>query len=889
MVNTLERIKKIVTLDSHSTIQYLNSSLLGLDDKRVEKHEELYGNNIIDKEADVSVVKKIFDAFINPFTAILIGLAVVSIFTDIIFADPGESDATTVIIIFTMVFISGILKYIQETKSGNAAAKLSKMITTTASVKRADADKQEIPIEDIVVGDIVFLSAGDIIPADLRILECKDLFIGQSSLTGESEPIEKIDDAINIEDFESITEYPNLAFMGCSVISGSAMAIVMATGNETMLGSISKELTNTDEETSFEKGVNSVSWVLIRFMLVMAPIVLFINGITKGDWLDASLFALSIAVGLTPEMLPMIVTTCLAKGSVAMAKEKTIVKNLNSIQNLGAIDILCTDKTGTLTQDNVILEYPLDVQGNIDMRVLKHAYFNSYFQTGLKNLMDKAIIERRHEEMDEHPQLKNLDTLYHKVDEIPFDFERRRMSVVVMDQNGKTQMVTKGAVEEMLSISGYVEFNGEVKPLTEELREFILQQVIELNEQGLRVIAVSQKTNPSGVDIFSVKDENEMVLIGYLAFLDPPKSTTAPAIKALKEYGVDVKILTGDNDKVTKSVCKQVGLPVSNILLGSDVENMSEEELKVAVEQTNVFAKLSPIQKSNIIKTLKENGHTVGYMGDGINDAPAMKMSDVGISVDTAVDIAKESANVILLEKDLMVLEKGIIEGRKVYANMIKYIKMTASSNFGNMFSVLIASAFLPFLPMMSIQLILLNLIYDLSCTAIPWDNVDEEYLKTPRNWDASSVSKFMLWIGPTSSIFDIATYLLMYFVICPMVCGGQLFHDITDPSMQALFISVFQTGWFIESMWTQTLVIHMIRTPKIPFIQSRASFPVTVLTFLGIIILTWIPFTNFSYALGLHPLPIIYFGYLLVIVVAYMLVATIVKKLYVNKYKELL
>lgn len=889
MMKTLERIKKIAALNSQETITFLDSSLLGLSEEKIEQHKEKYGTNTIDREKENSIFKKIFDAFINPFTLILIGLAILSTFTDIILAPAGEKDFMGVTIILTMVVISGVLKYIQETKSGNAAAKLSKMITTTACVKRENEEKKEIPIDDIVVGDIIYLSAGDIIPADLRILECKDLFIAQSTLTGESEPIEKTGLPITIEDYDGITEFPNLAFMGCSVISGSAMAVVMATGNDTMLGDISKELTTTEVETSFEKGVNSVSWVLIRFMLVMVPVVLFLNGFTKGDWLDALLFALSIAVGLTPEMLPMIVTTCLAKGSVAMAKEKTIVKSLNSIQNLGAIDVLCTDKTGTLTQDNVILEYPLDIHGNVDMRVLKHAFMNSYFQTGLRNLMDNAIIERKGEEQEKFPQLQKLETTYHKVDEIPFDFERRRMSVVVMDDNGKTQMITKGAVEEMLSISSYVEFQGKVQPLTKELQDYILEQVINLNEQGLRVIGVSQKTNPSGVDIFSVEDENDMVLIGYLAFLDPPKSTTAPAIEALKDYGVDVKILTGDNEKVTKSVCQQVGLPVTNILLGADIENMSKEDLKIAVEKTNVFAKLSPLQKSNIITILKENGHTVGYMGDGINDAPAMKNADIGISVDTAVDIAKESADVILLEKDLMVLEKGIIEGRKVYANMIKYIKMTASSNFGNMFSVLIASAFLPFLPMMSIQLILLNLIYDLSCTAIPWDNVDEDYLKLPRNWDASSVSKFMLWIGPTSSIFDITTYALMYYIICPMVTGGLLFHQITDPTTQMLYISVFQTGWFIESMWTQTLVIHMIRTPKIPFLQSNASFPVTVLTFVGIIVLTWIPFTNFAYALGLSPLPGVYFMYLLITVVGYMLVVTIIKKLYINKYKELL
>ncbi len=885
-----ERIKKIVMLNVEESLHFLNSNILGLDEDTVEEHEEQYGSNIIAKKEEGSIIKKIIEAFINPFTAILIGLAVLSIATDIVIPAPEEKDATGVIIIITMVLISGALKYIQETKSGNAAAKLLNMITTTACIQRIETGKKEIPIDDIVVGDIVHLSAGDIIPADIRILECKDLFIGQSSLTGESEPIEKNSMVIDPEDYESITDYPNMAFMGCSVISGSAVAIVVSTGNDTMLGTISTELVNTkEEETSFEKGVNSVSWILIRFMFVMAPIVLFINGFTKGDWLEAILFALSIAVGLTPEMLPMIVTTCLAKGSINMAKEKTIVKNLNSIQNLGAIDILCTDKTGTLTQDNVILEYPLDVQGNVDMRVLKHAYMNSYFQTGLKNLMDKAIIERQKEEQEKDPTLMDLANEYHKVDEIPFDFERRRMSVVVVDSRGKRQMVTKGAIEEMISISSFVEIDGKVQPLSQELQNYILQQVEELNEQGLRVIGIAQKTNPSGIDIFSVKDECEMVLIGYLAFLDPPKSTTAPAIKALKEYGVGVKILTGDNDKVTKAVCHEVGLPVTNILLGSDVAKMSRIELQRAVETTNVFAKLSPTQKSYIISILKENNHSVGFLGDGINDAPALKIADIGISVDTAVDIAKESADVILLEKDLLVLEKGIIEGRKIYANMIKYIKMTASSNFGNMFSVLIASAFLPFLPMMSIQLILLNLIYDLSCTAIPWDNVDEQFVKVPRTWDASSVSKFMLWIGPTSSIFDISTYALLYFIICPMISGGLQFHQIADPSMQALYISVFQTGWFIESMWSQTLVIHMIRTPKIPFIQSHASFPVTTLTFLGIIILTLLPFTPLATPLGLHALPSVYFVYLLLTIAAYMFVVTVVKKIYIKKYKELL
>jgi len=640
-------------------------------------------------------------------------------------------------------------------------------------------------------------------------------------------------------------------------------------------------------QTSFEKGINTVSWLLIRFMLVMVPIVLFVNGFTKGNWMEAILFALSVAVGLTPEMLPMIVTTCLAKGAVTMSRKKTIIKNLNSIQNLGSMDILCSDKTGTLTQDKVVLLYHLNIHGQKDMRVLRHAFLNSYYQTGLKNLMDIAIIQRTLEDRDNGDELGGLADKFVKVDEIPFDFDRRRMSVVVT--NGETQMITKGAVEEMLSVCRYAEYEGMEMPLTDEIREYILTKVDELNEDGMRVIAVAHKHNPSPVGAFSIADESEMVLIGYLAFLDPPKESTAAAIEALHENGVDVKILTGDNDKVTRCVCRQVGLPVDHILLGSELDSMTDAELGTVAEEVSVFAKLSPQQKARVIAALRNNGHSVGYMGDGINDAAAMKASDVGISVDTAVDIAKESADVILLEKDLMVLEEGIVEGRKTYVNMIKYIKMTASSNFGNMFSVLAASAFLPFIPMWPIQIILLNLIYDLSCTAIPWDNVDKELLARPRKWDASSIGKFMLWIGPTSSVFDITTYLLMYFILCPAVCAGLLYHQMTDPAMQALFIAVFHAGWFVESMWTQTLVIHAIRTPKIPFVQSRASAPLTLLTFTGIAVLTIIPFTGFGESIGLAALPFSFFPWLILTVFLYMVLVTVFKKIFISRYGELL
>ena len=623
----------------------------------------------------------------------------------------------------------------------------------------------------------------------------------------------------------------------------------------------------------------------------------FANGITKGDWMEAFLFAISIAVGLTPEMLPMIVTTCLAKGAVSMSKKKTIVKNLNSIQNFGAIDILCTDKTGTLTQDKVALEYHLNVNGEEDARVLRHAYLNSYFQTGHKNLMDLAIIQKTEEEEAENPQLTDLSEHYVKIDEIPFDFKRRRLTTVVQDKSGKTQMVTKGAVEEMLSICSFAEVEQNVRPLNEELRDQIRETVESLNDKGFRVLAIAQKSNPSPAGAFSVKDESDMVLLGYLAFLDPPKESTMAAVKALREHGVTTKILTGDNDKVTRTICKQVGLKVRNMLLGTDLEHMTDEELAKAAESTDVFAKLTPDQKARIVSVLRQNDHTVGFMGDGINDAAAMKSADIGISVDTAVDVAKESADIILLEKDLMVLEQGIIEGRKTYANMIKYIKMTASSNFGNMFSVLAASALLPFLLMMSIHLIFLNLIYDLSCTAIPWDNVDQDYLAVPRKWDASSVGNFMLWIGPTSSIFDFTTYIFMYFIFCPLfVSGGVLYNDLANhfsgaqlSQMQSTYAAMFQAGWFIESMWSQTLVIHMIRTAKIPFIQSRASAPLTILTCAGIAVLTVIPFTPFGTLLGFEALPLQYFAYLIPCILLYMILATSLKKAYVRHYGELL
>lgn len=853
----------------------------GLTDALAERSRDEYGANILTNGKKDSAAKRLAEAFISPFTLVLLALAVISVFTDIVFASAGERSYATVGIISAMVIISGTLRYVQETRSCNVAEKLTGMLHTTACVERGGV-KREIPIEEIAVGDIIHLSAGDMIPADLRILTAKDLFISQSALTGESEPVEKTACSGGARD--TLTDTENLAFMGSNVVSGSATAVAVAVGNGTMLGNMAGSLNGEAPKTAFEKGVNSVSWVLIRFMLIMVPVVLFINGFTKGDWVQALLFAISVAVGLTPEMLPMIVTACLAKGAVVMSREKVIIKNLNSIQNLGSMDILCTDKTGTLTQDRVVLEYHLNVDGAEDERVLRHAFLNSYFQTGLKNLIDIAVIARQQE-----LGTGDLTERYTKVDEIPFDFERRRMSVVVRDRAGKTQLVTKGAVEEMLKCCSFAECGGIVLPLTDEVRSLVTSRSDAMNEQGMRVIAVAQKTNPAPAGEFSAADERDMVLIGFLAFLDPPKDTTKAAVQALTEYGVSVKILTGDNEKVTRAICSQVGLDAENMLLGSEIDALTDAQLGRLAAGVTVFAKLSPAQKARIVSVLRERGHSVGFMGDGINDAAAMRAADVGISVDTAVDIAKETAGVVLLEKDLMVLERGVIEGRKIYANMIKYIKITASSNFGNMLSVLASSAFLPFLPMASIHLILLNLIYDVSCTAMSWDNVDAEYLRSPRKWDASGISRFMLRIGPTSSVFDIATFLLMYFVICPAFTGGELYTSLTDPASRALYVSIFQTGWFVESMWSQALVIHMLRTPKLPFVQSRAAAPVTLLTLAGSCAVTVIPFTPLGSALGFTALPAAYFLWLAAIVAGYMLLATAVKKSYVRRYGELL
>ena len=865
-----EKVFLTATQPAKSVYSYLQTTRLGLTRAEVEDRQLTYGKNEVVHEQKKNPFIVFIKTFINPFIGVLTGLAVISLVIDVLMAEPGEQEWTGVVIIAVMVVCSAILRFWQEWKANEATDSLMKMVKNTCLVKRTGSGEEELDITELVPGDIVFLAAGDMIPADLRIIESKDLFISQASLTGESEPIEKFPEVKEKQYRKgSIVELDNICYMGSTVISGAAKGIVFETGNRTFLGTIARNLTGHRATTAFDRGISKVSLLLIRFMLVMVPFVFFINGFTKGDWFEAFIFAISVAVGLTPEMLPMIVTANLSKGALSMSKKKTIVKNLNAIQNFGAMNILCTDKTGTLTCDKIVLEKYINADGSNDesKRILRHAYFNSYFQTGLKNLMDKAILSHVKE-----LKLEHLKDTYTKVDEIPFDFIRRRMSVVIEDKQGKRQIITKGAVEEMLSICSHTEFNGEVQSLTDELKVKAQKISEEMNRKGMRVLAVAQKSYIEKVGNFSVSDEKEMVLIGFLAFLDPPKPSAAEAIKQLHEYGVEVKILSGDNDIVVKAIGRQVGIDTSYSLTGPDIENMDEAILKERVKTTTCFSKLTPLQKTQIISILQEQENTVGFLGDGINDAAALRQSDIGISVDSAVDIAKESADIILLEKDLMVLEDGVLEGRKTFGNINKYIKMTASSNFGNMFSVMFASAFLPFLPMMPIHLLIQNLLYDISQTTIPFDRMDPEFLRRPRRWDASDLKRFMIYIGPISSIFDIVTYLVMWHVF-----------GCNSPEHQSLF----QSGWFIEGLLSQTLIVHMIRTRKIPFIQSRATWPVIGMTTLVMVIGIVIPFTSFGASIGLQALPLSYFPWLMGILLSYCVLTQLVKNWYVRRFSS--
>jgi len=860
----LEQLHQAQKRERASLLGSLGSSLEGLSDEVAEERLAENGKNIVSGEGMAAWYIQLMHCFLNPFNAVLTILALISWAT---------GDMESVAMMGIMVAISVGIKFFQEYRSGIKAEELKNMVRTSVTVSRVDehgaSRKFDIDMQDLVVGDIVHFSAGDIIPADVRMLSTKDLFISQAILTGESLPVEK---------FADVTTAPTgnmdlhaIGYMGTNVVSGSGLAVVLATGRDTYFGGLARTITGERPQTSFDIGVNNVTWLMIKFICVMAPTVLFINGFSKGDWQDALLFAISIAVGLTPEMLPMIVTSNLAKGAIAMAKRKVVVKRLNAIQNFGAMDVLCTDKTGTLTQDHIILHDHLDIEGSSSHEVLDYAWLNSYHQTGLRNLLDSAVMDEANKEYPDGKRIAEL-TAWQKIDEIPFDFQRRRMSVIVANPADQHILICKGAVEELLAVSTHYEHNGKVLPLGGAAREDFRQLAQKFNEDGFRVLIISYKNIAASQTVYDKRDEAALTIKGFLTFLDPPKETARVALAALRDYGVVVKVLTGDNAIVTRKICNDVGLEITGSVDGSQIEDLSDEQLYEVVEKNTIFAKLSPMQKSRIIRALKKAGHTVGFLGDGINDAPALREADVGISVDTAADIAKESADIILLEKSLLVLEEGVIEGRKVFGNIVKYLKMALSSNFGNMFSVVGASILLPFLPMLPVQILIQNLLYDISQIATPFDKVDDEYLRKPRKWEAIELKRFMLFIGPVSSIFDYITFGVMWFIFSANTVAEQ---------------SLFHTGWFVSGLLTQTLIVHMIRTEKTPFIGSRASNSLLISTVVVMAAGIAFPYTSIGAAAHLTPLPAIYFAYLAAILTGYCLLVTAMKGWYIKRFGQ--
>jgi Mg2+-importing ATPase len=842
--------------EGEAVLRELDSQLSGLSSAEADARVKRYGLNEIARERRQSPLMRLLDNIKNPLVILLTALGVLSYLT-------GDLRAT--VVIFVMVMLGVVLRFYQEMRADNAAEKLKAMVNTTASVMR-DGKEVELALKLLVPGDMIRLAAGDMVPADSRILSAKDLFLNQAALTGEALPVEK-KAAPASEEIRNPLELPDVCFLGSDVESGTATAVVIHTGDRTYFGSLAASIVGKRELTSFDKGVNKFTWLMIRFIAVMVPAVFLINGLIRHNWLEAFLFAMAVAVGLTPEMLPMIVTVNLSNGAIAMARKKVIVKRLNAIQNFGAADVLCTDKTGTLTQGKIVLEKHLDVHGQESERVLQYGYLNSYYQTGLKNMMDEAILDYGHLEED----LK-VKTDYHKLDEIPFDFQRRRMSVIVEDNQNQHILICKGAVEEIMRLSPRVEVEGEVLDVTPEHDAHRKQLVEGLNAQGFRVVAVAYKVMPGDnhEPTYGIQDESALTLLGYLAFLDPPKDSAMEALKRLKTLNIDVKILTGDNEIVTAYICKQVGMPADRILLGSQIEAMSETELVEAAGVTSIFAKLAPAQKEHIIHALHSKGHVVAFMGDGINDAPALKAADVGISVNSAVDIAKESSDIILLENSLLVLEQGVLEGRRVFGNIIKYIKMAASSNFGNMFSVVGASAFLPFLPMLPIQVLTNNLLYDFSQTTIPTDQVDSDWLTKPRKWTIGEIQRFILFIGPISSIFDYATFFIMIYV----------FNAWNNPAL-------FHTGWFVESLFSQTLIIHIIRTNKIPFFQSRASWALIISSVIIVSVGAWLTVSPLADTLGFVTLPIAYWMLLAVMLVCYVILTQLVKTWFYRRFGD--
>jgi Mg2+-importing ATPase len=842
--------------DTDTVLRDLGTQLRGLTEGEAASRVKQVGTNEIAREAHQSALMRLLSNVNNPLVLLLLALSGLSFLT---------GDPRAAVVILVMVVLGVVLRFFQELRADHAAEKLQAMVSNTATLVR-DGKEQEVPLRMLVPGDIIRLAAGDMVPADARVLSAKDLFVNQAALTGESLPVEK-KAAPSPADVHNPLELPNICFLGSNVESGSATGVVIHTGDRTYFGSLAASIVGQRQLTSFDLGVNTFTWLMIRFIAVMVPAVFVINGLSKHNWVEAFLFAMAVAVGLTPEMLPMIVTVNLSKGALAMARKKVIVKRLNAIQNFGAMDVLCTDKTGTLTQGKIVLEKYLDVHGDPSEKVLQYGYINSYHHTGLKNLLDEAILD--HEELED--RLK-ANEKYRKIDEIPFDFVRRRMSVVVEDETGLNTLICKGAVDEVMSLCSRVEVNGEVIDVLPEHDAKRRHLADELNGQGFRVIALAYKQMPGGPDepVYAVKDESDLILLGFLAFLDPPKDTAAEALKRLHSLSVNVKVLTGDNEIITAYICREVGMPVEHPLLGSQIEAMNETELAVAASATSVFARLAPAHKERIIRALQSTGHVLGFMGDGINDAPALKAADVSISVDSAVDIAKESSDIILLEHSLLVLEQGVLEGRRVFANIIKYIKMAASSNFGNMFSVVGASAFLPFLPMLPIQVLTNNLLYDFSQTTIPTDEVDADWLIKPRQWTIGTILRFILFIGPISSIFDYLTFFMMLYV----------FNAWHNPAL-------FHTGWFVESLFTQTLIIHVIRTNKIPFIQSRASWPLILTSVIIVSAGAWLTVSPLANTLGFVPLPPRYWLFLAGMLLGYAVLTQLVKIWFVRRFGD--
>lgn len=873
-----ERVQKYACAPEDVLFKELDISEDGYDEQQAEKSREKYGRNILSQRSEDTVLYRLRRAFINPFSVILFVLAVISFITDVLLASNFSRDMTTVIIIACMLFISGIVRFVQEMKSKHTADSMTGLLNTKAQVLR-NGKWTKIESSELAVGDRVRLSSGERVPADIRLIHTAGLFVSQSVITGESAVIEKNEKTMDPS--QTCSDYRNIVFMGSAIMSGSGEGIVLAVGHDTVYGGFSD--TDTGRKNGFDKGANSIAWVLIRFMAVLIPVVFIACGLTKGDWLSAFLFALSVAVGLTPEMLPMVINACLVRGSYAMRKRQTLVKNINAMQGFGSMDVLCVDKTGTLTGDRILLEYYMDILGDESGRVLDMAYLNSLYHTGARNHLDASVLRYKNmPNKEEH--FDGLETDYNKISELPFDYERKTASVLVR-HGSENIMIVKGSVEEICRRCSHIEYRGNRLKMENDGLKSVHAIVDDMLEDGMKVLAVAYKTVDK--DEIELSDENGLTLLGYLAFFDAPKKTAAEAVKKLKALNVGIRVLTGDQKNTAVSICARLGIDVGQVLTGRELDALAEDRRQVEIENTTVFAELTPRQKLAVVQALQSNGHTVGFLGDGMNDLPAMTESDVGISVDTDAEAVRECADVILLKKDLNVLEEGIIEGRKAFSNMSKYIKITASSNFGNIFSIVIASVFLPFFPITSVQLLLLNLLYDILCLVLPWDRVDGEMCARPLEWSGRSLGRFMVFFGPISSVFDIITFAFLFFFLCPSLCGGSFSSLAAEESGR--FIMAFQTGWFLESMWTQVLILHLLRTKKVPIIQSRPSRSVMAVTTAGILLFTAATYTPLGSVIGLVPLPGEYYLFLIAAVIMYLLLVTLAKYVYIKKYKEII